>query len=123
MSRLDAGALPPGPRLPGALQLLATWKRPAGSMERLRARYGQRLTGLMAELADREVESWPRQEPIKLHPRLQRLTLEIILRAVIGVEQGRQLEELRDALTGILAFAENPLSILPALTRYLGPVL
>src|SRR5437660_1776737 len=44
MSRLDAGALPPGPRLPGALQLLATWKRPAGSMERLRARYGKRFT-------------------------------------------------------------------------------
>ena len=30
--------------LPGALQMLATWKRPAASMERLRQRYGKRVT-------------------------------------------------------------------------------
>src|SRR5215210_9413168 len=40
----------------------------------------QRLSGLMAEVAEREVASWPRNEPITLHPRLQALTLEIILR-------------------------------------------
>ena len=37
-------ALPPGPGAPAALQLLATWKRPAPSLERLRARYGKRIT-------------------------------------------------------------------------------
>ena len=36
----------------------------------------------------REVASWPRDEPVALHPRLQRLTLEIILRAVFGLERG-----------------------------------
>ena len=73
----------------------------------------QRLTGLMEELAEREVASWPRGERIVLHGRLQRLTLEIILRAVFGLEQGAQLDELRGLLTEILAFAENPLSMLP----------
>ena len=37
-------ALPPGPTIPGPIQLLATWKRPAASLERLRQRYGPRVT-------------------------------------------------------------------------------
>jgi hypothetical protein len=73
----------------------------------------QRLAGLMTELAEREVASWPRGERIVLHGRLQRLTLEIILRAVFGLERGAQLDELRELLGEILAFAENPLSMLP----------
>jgi cytochrome P450 len=73
----------------------------------------QRLAGLMSELAEREVASWPRGERIALHGRLQRLTLEIILRAVFGLERGAQLDELRELLSEILAFAENPLSMLP----------
>lgn len=85
----------------------------------------QRLTNLMAELAEREVESWPRGEPFALHPGLQRLTLEIILRAVFGLERGARLDRLRALLTEILAFAENPLSVLPGLrpiTRWLPSI-
>lgn len=185
--------LPPGPAVPSLLQLMATWKRPAASLERLRQRYGKRITvrlpfqpplvilsdpddikelfmappdvlhpgegarilepvigpnsvilldegphleqrklllpafhgekmkrlsGLMTELAEREVESWPLQQPVALHPRVQRLTLEIILRAVFGLEQGQRLDHLRDGLTDVLAFGESPLSVLPALQRY-----
>jgi cytochrome P450 len=84
----------------------------------------QRLSGLMTELAENEVESWPREEVVVLHPRLQRLTLEIILRAVFGLERGSQLDSLRELLTRILAFSESPLSLLPplppALSRF-GP--
>jgi cytochrome P450 len=65
----------------------------------------------MTELAEREVDSWPREQPLTLHPRLQQLTLEIILRAVFGLEQGQRLDALRDALTEVLAFSENPLSV------------
>jgi cytochrome P450 len=85
----------------------------------------QRLSGLMAELAEREVASWPRGERIALHGRLQGLTLEIILRAVFGLEQGPQLDELRGLVTEILAFAENPLSMLPRPPRLFtlrGPI-
>ncbi len=78
----------------------------------------QRLTGLMAELAERELETWPRDERVALHPRLQRLTLEIILRAVFGLEQGPRLDRLRELLTGILGFAESPLSVIPAAHRF-----
>ncbi|HLL91665.1 MAG TPA: cytochrome P450 [Solirubrobacteraceae bacterium] len=85
----------------------------------------QRLAGLMAQLAEREALSWPRDEPVVLHPRLQRLTLEIILRAVFGLERGAQLDELSAQLTEVLAFSENPLSLLPGVQRALagrGPV-
>jgi hypothetical protein len=80
----------------------------------------QRLSGLMTELAEHEVESWPREEVVVLHPRLQRLTLEIILRAVFGLERGSQLDALRELLTRILAFSESPLSLLPPLPRALS---
>ncbi len=154
--KIKRSQLPPGPRVPAALQLFATWTRPAPTLETLRQRYGKRitvqlpfqppfvilsdpeeikqvftappevlhpgegarmlepmigsnsvilldedphleqrklllpafhgekmarLTGLMEDLAAREIESWPAGEPVTLHPRLQRLTLEIILRA------------------------------------------
>jgi cytochrome P450 len=85
----------------------------------------QRLAGLMSEIAEREVRSWPRGEPLQLHPRLQRLTLEIILRAVFGLERGAQLEELRELLTKVLAFSESPLSLMPPLPRaltFIGPL-
>jgi cytochrome P450 len=84
-----------------------------------------RLTGLMEELTERELDSWPLGEKVVLHPRLQRLTLEIILRAVFGLEQGRQLDDLRDLLTDILQFSENPLSVMPAVQRvasWFGPL-
>jgi len=74
----------------------------------------------MTELTEDEVESWPRGEAVALHPRLQRLTLEIVLRAVFGLEQGQRLDDLRDLLTELLAFSENPLSVLPSLQRLAG---
>jgi cytochrome P450 len=80
----------------------------------------QRLAGLMVELAEAEVESWPRGEAIALHPRLQRLTLEIILRAVFGLERGAQLDSLRDLLTNVLEFGESPLSLMPPPPRALA---
>ncbi len=79
----------------------------------------QRLSGLIAELAEREVAAWPHEEPVALHPRLQRLTLEVILRAVFGLE-GAQLDELRDLMTDLLAFGESPLSLLPPAQRLLA---
>jgi cytochrome P450 len=80
----------------------------------------QRLAGLMEELAERETASWPREQPIVLHPRLQRLTLEIVLRAVFGLERGAKLDRLRELLTKVLEFAENPISLLPFAQRALA---
>jgi hypothetical protein len=80
----------------------------------------QSLAELMAELTEREVASWPCEQAIQLHPRLQRLTLEIVLRAVFGLQQGAQLDRLRELLTKVLEFAENPISLLPFAQRMLA---
>src|SRR6185503_9098917 len=75
------------------------------------------LTGLVAEVTEREVESWPRDTPIELHSRLQALTLEIILRAVFGLDSGPRLEAIRTRLTEILDIGTKPGSLIPALQR------
>jgi cytochrome P450 len=80
----------------------------------------QSLAGLMRELAEREVETWPLDEPVSLSPQLQRLTLEIILRAVFGLERGAQLDSLREVLSQILTFGDSPLSLLPPVQRLLA---
>lgn len=80
----------------------------------------QSLAELMTELTERELASWPREQPITLHPRLQRLTLEIVLRAVFGLERGAKLDRLRELLTEVLEFAENPISLLPFAQRALA---
>src|SRR5215213_7886969 len=77
----------------------------------------QRLSGLMQEVTEDEVARWPRDEPVALHPRLQALTLEVILRAVFGLEAGDRLDALRDRLTRILEFGSRPASMLPVLQR------
>jgi cytochrome P450 len=80
----------------------------------------QRLTGLIADLAEREIADWPTGEPVALHARLQRLTLEIILRAVFGLDEGERLDALRTRLAAILSFGDSPVSMLPAAQRALS---
>jgi cytochrome P450 len=79
-----------------------------------------RLTEVMADVAVAEVERWPRDEPVALHPRLQALTLEVILRAVFGLDEGERLALLRDRLTHVLAIGASPISLLPPLQRDFG---
>ncbi len=52
-----------------------------------------------------------------LHPRLQALTLEVILRAVFGLDAGERLDALRQRLTGILEYGARPSSMLPMFQR------
>jgi cytochrome P450 len=77
----------------------------------------ERLSGLVAEVTEREVESWPRNTPIALHRRLQGLTLEVILRAVFGLDPGPRLEGIRTRLTEVLDIGAKPLSLIPQLQR------
>ena len=72
-----------------------------------------RLSDLMAEVAERDVASWPRGTPIELHPRMQSLTLEIILRAVFGLEPGPRLDAIRERLGAMLAFGDRAISLVP----------
>src|SRR5205807_5213742 len=68
----------------------------------LHGRRMQRYGELMSEIAADEIERWPSGEPYPLRPRMQAITLEIILRAVFGLEQGERLEALRAELRSLL---------------------
>ena len=80
----------------------------------------QRLSGLMAEVAEREAASWPRERPVELHPLLQSLTLEVILRAVFGLDPGPRLDAIRERLTKILTLGARPLGMLPFMQKEIG---
>jgi hypothetical protein len=73
----------------------------------------ERLSALVEEVTDREVAAWPTDRPLWLHEEFQRLTLEIILRAVFGFEEGSRMDALRDSLAAMLRFGEKPISLLP----------
>src|SRR3954453_20172808 len=80
----------------------------------------QQLSDLVTEVTEREVASWPTGSEVSLHPRLQGLTLEVILRAVFGLDPGPRLGALRAALTRILDFATRPMTLVPYLQKELG---
>ena len=72
----------------------------------------QRYGDLMAEIAAAEIERWPRGVPYRLRPRMQALTLEIILRAVFGLEEGQRLDRLFSELRHLLDLITNPRTLL-----------
>jgi cytochrome P450 len=57
----------------------------------------------VGEVVEREVATWPVGEPFALHPRMQRVTLEVILRAVFGVTDRDRREQLAERLSRLLA--------------------
>src|ERR1700742_1389817 len=84
--------------------------------------HGKRMAGYeatMREIAAREIESWPTGVPYRLRPRMQAMTLEIIIETVFGVHGGARLDELRAALRDFLDMLTNPRMLAPILT--LGP--
>lgn len=70
-----------------------------------------RLYGdMMNEIADQSIDAWPFETSFPVHSRLQQITLEIILRAVFGVDDGAPLSELRARLIRWLNSISGPLT-------------
>jgi cytochrome P450 family 135 len=63
---------------------------------------------LMADIARAEIERWPSSRPFRVRPRMQAVTLEIILRAVFGLEEGPRLTKLRVELRRMLDHLTDP---------------
>ncbi|HEV7363620.1 MAG TPA: cytochrome P450, partial [Solirubrobacteraceae bacterium] len=61
-----------------------------------------RYRDVIADIAARELESWPLGRSFPLRPRMQEITLEVILRAVFGIEDTGRLERLRAALVRMI---------------------
>jgi cytochrome P450 len=64
---------------------------------------------LVREVAEREIASWPAGDAFPVHPRMQAVTLEVILRAVFGVEDRGRRAELSTLLNGLLARTSSPM--------------
>ena len=85
--------------------------------ERMQA-YGE----LIRDIAEAEVATWPANKPIATRPRMQALTLEIIMRAVFGTRD----ERLRSLLAQLLDWMGDPwrlmLVVLAGERMIAGPV-
>ena len=187
-------ALPPGPRMPRALQAVGWTQRPLPWLERASARYGDIFTlrirhygdwvmladpddvkkvftagravgvdtanpllgpllgprsvmlleepehmtrrklmlpsfhgqavqadaEMMAEVARQEIARWPVGEPFALWPRMQDITLDVVMRAVFGPDATTpRLQPLRDRLRELTTWMNEPRNL--AMLAVLGP--
>ncbi len=68
--------------------------------------HGRRMQAyreVMAQAAREEIDHWPTDRPVRMRPRMQAVTLEVILRTVFGVDEGDKLTSLRDELRNALS--------------------
>ncbi|HWI75412.1 MAG TPA: cytochrome P450, partial [Baekduia sp.] len=65
-----------------------------------------RYEAMIADAADREIDKWPLNEPIALAPRMQAITLDVIMAGIFGIdgtpERGTPEHGLRRAVRGLV---------------------
>jgi cytochrome P450 family 135 len=84
--------------------------------------HGERMRSYehaMAEVARAEIDRWPLGETQAVRPAMQRITLEVIMRTVFGVQDDARRERLRRALQEALEWGSDPRRL--ALLAALGP--
>lgn len=67
--------------------------------------HGERMRAYertMQSLADAGVARWPLEEPVAAWPRMQSITLDIIVRVVFGIEEDRSRQAMRAAVKDLL---------------------
>jgi cytochrome P450 family 135 len=74
----------------------------------------------MVRAADDDIVTWPIGRPFALQPRMQAMTLNVILRAVFGLEDGPRRDELRALLARLLELNTTIATTLPQLRIELG---
>jgi len=86
--------------------------------------HGQRMREygeLMSDAAHREVSSWPQGEPFALLPRMQSITVDVILGAVFGIDQATaEPDRLRALVVELLHRCQSYSTMLPQLRRSLA---
>src|SRR3989442_12416371 len=63
---------------------------------------------LMREIADRVIDAWPVGRPFPIHHEMQAITLDVILRAVFGVDEGAAFARVRERVERFVAQANAP---------------
>ncbi|HZO11669.1 MAG TPA: cytochrome P450, partial [Polyangiaceae bacterium] len=82
--------------------------------------HGERMRAyatIMRDAADRSLDGWPLERAFAVHPHLQDIALEVILRAVFGVEEGNRFERLRQVIPALLDSIASPALLVPAFLR------
>jgi cytochrome P450 len=69
----------------------------------------QRYGEVMREVTEREVATWPTGEPFAVWPRMQAITLEVIVRAVFGVDDPERVERVAGRIRPMLEFTSGKL--------------
>lgn len=73
--------------------------------------HGDRMRGygeMMVEVASREIAGWPVGEPFALWPRMQSVSMEVVMRAVFGDTDSQELDELRTLLRRLTDWLNDP---------------
>jgi cytochrome P450 len=74
------------------------------------ARYAQ----MISDAADREIERWPVGQPFALAPRMQAITLDVIMAGIFGIEgrpeRGTPEHGLRTTTKQLVAFSTRPIA-------------
>jgi cytochrome P450 len=123
--------LPPGRSIallpvmgPGSVLLLEGSEHLARRKLMLPPFHGERMRSYettVREVAGRELDSWPVDHPFAIHPRMQAVTLEVILSAVFGVTDPARGERLRECLPLLLGETSSvALQFRVLLSRRLG---
>ena len=77
--------------------------------------HGERMRAyesVMTEAADRTIDGWPVGREFRLLPSTQSLTLDVIMRAVFGVEAGLRQEELKRRVRAVIEPVGSRLGLL-----------
>ena len=69
---------------------------------------------VMRDIAAEAVRSWPLGRPFAIHPHMQGVTLDVILRTVFGLDEGPAKRDLRAALLELLSLGSNGQTLLAA---------
>jgi cytochrome P450 len=77
-------------------------------------------SAIMAQVARQEIARWPVAEPFALWPRMQDITLDVVMRAVFGpASEAPRLAPLRESLRALTTWMNEPRNL--ALLAVLGP--
>jgi cytochrome P450 len=68
----------------------------------------QRHVETMGEAARDEIAKWPQGAPFALHPHMQDVTLEVIMRVVFGETDAVRADSLREGIKRFLEFGADP---------------
>jgi len=75
---------------------------------------------MMAQVARQEISRWPVGEPFALWPRMQDITLDVVMRAVFGPDsETPRLQPLRESLRTLTTWMNEPRNL--AMLAVLGP--